>query len=164
MAAYYSSKIVDDRAWPPVKHTNFINLALIDDQATWRRTPQRAAEDILTGKKSISYDELFQQITTLSKNFILLEGRPGGGKTFLVNKIVCDWADNKEISADIIVIFVPLQKLNFENNRSLATLIRVACPALLSTQLEYLVRHIEESNGENVIFVLDGLDEYKPCY
>jgi hypothetical protein len=33
MAAYYR-KQVDDRAWPPVKSINFVNLALIGNQTS----------------------------------------------------------------------------------------------------------------------------------
>ena len=166
MAAYYSNQIVDDRAWPPVNHTDFINLALIKDHATWRQTPQRVVEDIPPGMETVSYDNLFHMVTTLRQKFILLEGRPGSGKTFLVNKIVRDWANSKEILNDVMVLFISLQKLKFERDRSLTTLVRVACPALSSDSelLKYLVQHIEKSQGENVIFILDGLDEYQPHY
>ena len=158
MAAYYL-KQVDDRAWPPVKSTNFVNLALIKDQTSWRKTVQESVDEIVGNKTTTSYDNIIDGHCICT--FTLLEGRPGSGKTVLMNKISCDWAKGEILKSNLL-IFIPLRRLGAEPDRKLATLIRVACPALLPSDIKKLVSHIEHTQGEGVIFAFDGFDEYVP--
>ena len=159
MAGYYL-KQVDDRAWPPVKSTNFVNLALIKDQTTWRKTVQESVDEIVGDKTTMSYQRMIDD--NCIGTFILLEGRPGSGKTVLINKIGCDWAKG-EILKSTLLILIPLRRLGLESNRNLATLLKVACPALPQSDIEEMVSFIEYTQGEGVIFAFDGLDEYVPC-
>ena len=159
MAGYYQ-KQVDDRAWPPVKSTNFINLALIKDQASWRKTVQESVDEIVGDKAKTSYQSMIDKHCT--GTFTLLEGRPGSGKTVLMNKISCDWAKG-EILKSSLLIFIPLRRLGPEPDRKLATLLKVACKALPQSDINKLVSHIEHTQGEGVAFAFDGFDEYVPC-
>ena len=160
MAGYYR-KYVDDRAWPPVKSTNFINLALIKDQTSWRKTVQESVDEIVGDKAKTSYQSMLDD--DCIGTFTLLEGRPGSGKTVLMNKIACDWAKH-EILKSKLLIFIPLRRLGTESNRKLATLLRVACSALPQSDIHDLVFHIKQTQGEGVVFVFDGFDEYVPCH
>ena len=157
MADFYQ-KQVDDRAWPPVKATNFINLALIKDQTTWRQTVQGSVDEIVGDKAETSYQSI---IDSCIGTFILLQGRPGSGKTVLMNKISCDWAKG-EILESSLVILIPLRRLGAEPDRKLATLLRVACRELQEKDIEMMVPYIEETQGEGVVFAFDGFDEYVP--
>ena len=162
MAAFYLRQEPDDCAWPPVKATNFINLALIKDQKSWHRTPQKSVDEVVGRKQTTSYHSMLDHIEDC--RFTLLEGRPGSGKTTLMNKISCDWA-NKKVLKSKLVVFIPLRKLNAEPDRSLATILRIACPALqYDRKMEQLVSHVEDREGEGVVFAFDGLDEYLPSY
>ena len=160
MAAYYL-KQVDDRAWPPVKSTNFISLALIKDQTSWRKTVQESVDEIVGDKTITSYESIVSDhcIGTLT----LLEGRPGSGKTVLMNKISCDWSKSEILKSNLL-IFIPLRRLRAESDRKLATLLRVACPALPQGDVNNLVSYIELTQGAGVIFAFDGFDEYLPYY
>ena len=160
MAAYYLRQ-GDDRVWPPVKETNFINLALIMDQSSWRKTVQQSLDDVVGDKNNTSYTDMLNDVD--NSRFILLEGRPGCGKTTLMNKISRDWSKG-EILRCKLVIFVPLRRLNDECNRKLSTIIKVACPTLPLDSLKELVSIIKNSQGENIVFAFDGLDEYRPIY
>ena len=160
MAAYYQRQ-VDDRAWPPVKSTNFINLALIGDQTSWRRTVQESVDKVIGDKTRTSYEDMVDN--TCIGTFTLLEGRPGSGKTVLMNKISCDWAKGKILRSSLL-IFIPLRRLREEPDRKLATLLRVACTSLPQTDIDELVSHINQTQGERIVFVLDGFDEYVPYY
>ena len=160
MAAYYR-KQVDDRAWPPVKSTNFVNLALIGDQTSWRRTIQESMDEIIGNKTTASYESMFDN--TCIGTFTLLEGRPGSGKTVLMNKISCDWAMG-EILKSSLLIFIPLRRLREKPDRKLATLLRVACGALPQSDISELVSHINKTQGKDIVFVLDGFDEYVPYH
>ena len=160
MAAYYR-KQVDDRAWPPVKSTNFVNLALIGDQTSWRRTVQESVDEIIGDKTTTSYKSMVGD--NCIGTFTLLEGRPGSGKTVLMNKISHDWAKGEILKSNLL-IFIPLRRLREEPDRELATLLRVACSALPQSDINELVSHIEQTQGKGIVFVLDGFDEYVPCY
>ena len=117
----------------------------------------------MSSRNHITYENLFKDLKDLEKKLILIEGRPGSGKTVLMNKIICDWANSKVLQS-YIVIFVPFQKLNTKRDRKLETIIKVACPALRDDDLKELVRYIKECQGKGVVFAFDGLDEYKPYY
>ena len=164
MLATYYLRQSDGHAWPPVKQ-NFFSLALIKDNVrpNWRTTFRGSVEDLLSGRNHLSYQHLFDDIARLDKKFILIEGRPGSGKTVLIKKIVCDWA-NGDVLKSYLVIFVPLQNLNAQRDRSLQTILKVTCPALPADDLKQLASHIEYCQGKGVVFVFDGLDEYKPRY
>ena len=159
MAANYKRQ-VDERAWPPVKAIKFVNLALIKDQTSWRKTVEKSADEIVGRKETTSYHNMFDDENC---KVILLEGRPGSGKTTLMNKISCDWA-NREILKSKLLIFIHLRRLNAERDRSIATILKIACPTLPDSKHDKLVSYVEEVEGENVVFAFDGLDEYVPCY
>ena len=93
LAAFYSHQPeVPEGTWPPVKKTQYINLALIrTEQAIdfnkefLRQTIRGSIDDIMKDKDDINYDEVFTELeegTTL-----LFEGRPGCGKTTMMNKV-----------------------------------------------------------------------------
>ena len=158
MAAYYQRQ-VDDRAWPPVKSTNFVNLALIGDQTSWRKTVQESVDEIIGDKTAMSYLSMVGD--DCIGRFTLLEGRPGSGKTVLMNKISYDWAKG-EILKSSLLIFIPLRRLREEPDRKLATLLRVACSSLPQSDINELVSHINKTQGKDIVFVFDGFDEYVP--
>ena len=165
LGAFYNRK-VDDYAWPIVnKEINFINITLLRDKTTWRRPVQGSLDDIICDDERISCCNLFDNVATLQKRFILIEGRPGSGKTALIIKISRDWANGDIPQLEsFLIIFVPLRKLSMEHDRGLDTILRVACPLLTPEDHNALKTHIEKYQGENVIFAFDGFDEYKPRF
>jgi hypothetical protein len=80
-----------------------------------------------------------------------------------MNKISCDWAKG-EILKSSLLVFIPLRRLREEPDRKLATLLKVACGALSQSDINELVSHIEQTQGEHVVFVFDGFDEYVPYH
>ena len=141
--------------------TSFINLALVKDKSSWRKTVSGSVDHIVGEGDTTPYSTIFDDIET--KRFVLFEGRPGSGKTTLMNKISRDWAC-REILTSYLVILVPLRRLNNETDRSIRTILQVACPSLPRHDLEQLAGHIERNQGAGVIFAFDGLDEYVPAF
>ena len=158
LGAHYLRQ-VDDRAWPPVKANHFINLALIkEEQRVSQRTTVQAAVDITVGEKeSLKYGSLFK---STEFKFILLEGRPGSGKTTLMSRISHDWAEGM-IFISKIFVYILLRRVNDESDLSLSRILSIACPSLTRRNIQELVTTIESSQGDHVVFAFDGLDEYK---
>ena len=150
---------VDDQAWPPVKVTDFINLALIKDHTSWRETVQESVDGIIGEKEGITYQQIFDYLA--QHKFILFQGRPGSGKTTLMTKISRDWANGLFLESKLLFL-IPLRRLNSFHERNLATLIQVACPPFEQDEIRSLERAIEAIKGRNIVFVFDGFDEYSP--
>ena len=138
--------------------TNF-NLALIRDNTSWHETVQGSMDEILGEKEIIKYQQVFDYLDQF--NFIIFEGRPGSGKTTLMSKISRDWANGLFLESKLIFL-VSLRRLNTFHERTLATLIKVACPPFKEDEIKSLEFHFEAMNGRNVIFIFDGFDEYSP--
>ena len=144
-----------------MKVTNFINLALIKNQTSWRKTVQGSIDEIVGDKEDITYQHVFENLARSCK-FILFEGRPGSGKTTLMTKISRDWAEDLLLKSELLFL-VPLRRLNTFHDRTLASLIKVACPPFEQDEIEALEGAIIKMKGKNVVFAFDGLDEYSPA-
>ena len=142
--------------WPPVVTNKFIKLAIIKSTArNMSGTVRGNADDIIAEKEKIEYDEVFGKYK--SKELILVEGRPGSGKTTLVHKVIKDWASGKALANAKITILLTLRLLDFDSeNETLATVFQ----SLYSN--EELAELAEVRDGEGMCFLLDGLDEYRP--
>uniref|UniRef100_A0A673IZT6 B30.2/SPRY domain-containing protein n=1 Tax=Sinocyclocheilus rhinocerous TaxID=307959 RepID=A0A673IZT6_9TELE len=108
----------------------------------------------------INYNQILQPPTDENRTIktVLTKGIAGIGKTFAVQKFVLDWASG-ESNQDLEFVFLfPFRELNLveEEKRSLFDLICVFYPEFRET------RQIPEwICNRKVLFILDGLDEYK---
>ena len=159
--AYYLRQ-VDECVLPMITRSEFVNVVLIKDQTSWRETVTGSMDEVVFGKETSSYNTIIQNIEHLTKKCILMEGRPGSGKTTLMNKISCDWAKGNILQSKLL-IYVPLRKLSAQLTHNLFAIIGEACPPLKGNtdKLSKLVSYITRKEGEGVVFAFDGLDEYK---
>ena len=111
LADFYSKKPeVPESAWPPIKKTHYVNLALIKPQAMKfgndyvRQTVRGSIDDIFKDKEEISYEDAFDKHDDRSRIVIILEGRPGCGKTTLMHKLSQDW--EKDIILNSCLFFL----------------------------------------------------------
>ena len=76
-------------SWPPVTNTEFINLALItrnkQTNDDYDYSVQGDMDDIIAAKENVEYEEVFGKYE--SGTLLLVEGRPGSGKTTLMHKV-----------------------------------------------------------------------------
>ena len=83
-------------AWPPVRTNKFFKLILYkkgEVNDAYDYYPYRNLEkDIVSNKEELKYENMFYLIDDM----ILIEGRPGCGKTTLAHKITMDWAIRKK--------------------------------------------------------------------
>ena len=159
---YRNRPEVREDCWPPVRKSHYINLALLENQPLdfgdeFSRHTVRGSvdDDIVKSKNRIDYSCIFENATSGSR--ILLEGRPGSGKTTLMNKVSRDWAQGKILNGLVsLLILVPLRQLASETEVTLETLLSL----VFNDKVQELGQHIQSTCGEEICFALDGLDEY----
>ena len=111
-------------------------------------------ETILDHKTSIDLDNLFQPP---HPRIILIEGAPGGGKSTLALHICHKWAQGASFLAQVdLVILAYLRDQAVQNATNLADIL----PARSERLSEMIASQIQDFNGENVLFIFDGWDEF----
>ena len=152
---YFSMK--DDQQCNPT----FVNLVLIKQKAKSRCdfTIRGDVDDILEGKEVAEYEEIFRKYK--EGELVLIEGRPGSGKTTLVHKITQDWAHGKPILLGARRVFlVTLRLLNYsKRDQNLSDIIEIFYD---SEEIRRIVEHgLKDFGGKGACFIIDGLDEYQ---
>jgi ABC-type lipoprotein export system ATPase subunit len=71
--------------------------------------PKGVDSDNISYRNEIEYVEVLKHIK--SKDLVIIEGRPGSGKTALVHKITQDWANAPSI-ANRLILLVSLRAFN----------------------------------------------------
>ena len=162
---YLSQPEVPKDTWPPVSNNTYINLALIKPGAIDKageyayNTIQGDVDDILKDKDRIEYEEVFSNLVSGTR--LLIEGRPGSGKTTLVHKFSQDWARGKLNLKNIRLLFlVHLRVLLNDPSIELRDILKHYYKD--QVRLDQILDHSEQFSGEGLCFVLDGLDEYSP--
>ena len=148
--------------WPPLILVKFVNLALVQQpehaQHIGLRTVHKDIDEVCGKKTQITLDNLFTGVGPGS--LILLEGRPGSGKTTLMLKISSDWGSGAVLQQAKLVILVQLRRLNQKSDIYLNDLLTATCNRFSSQEIQYLSSYIERYLGEGLVFLLDGFDEY----
>uniref|UniRef100_A0A673IDZ3 NACHT domain-containing protein n=1 Tax=Sinocyclocheilus rhinocerous TaxID=307959 RepID=A0A673IDZ3_9TELE len=119
------------------------------------------AHDLNTSVQTvINYNQILQPLGGENRiiKTVLTKGIAGIGKTFTVQKFVLDWASG-ESNQDLDFVFLfPFRELNWleEEKQSLFDLICVFYPEFREAK-----QITEWICNRKVLFILDGLDEYK---
>ena len=153
---------VPEDSWPPVGNSTFINLVLIKQSPISRclyYTVRGDIDDILESKEVVEYEEVFREYREGA--LVLVEGRPGSGKTTLVHKVTRDWATGRKVLQGAKMVFlITLRLLNFsKKDQSLLEVLEVFYGGEV---LRKSVEHdLQECGGKGACFIIDGLDEYQ---
>ena len=166
IGAFYEkqAEAMKKERWPPVKEVDFIQLALIKQpdgsQSCKFKTVYGQVDDIVGNKTFVSFRQVFDNIQKGSR--LILEGRPGSGKTTLMIKVSNDWTKGLILRAKLVV-FIQLRRLQGQTILSLNELLAISFHDLSTSEyFQPFCSHIERYNGAGIVFVLDGLDEYAP--
>ena len=163
LTLYSTNQETPQDSWLPDVSVTFINLALIKSSKNNTNVCDYSvrgdADDIIAKKEKIEYKEAFGEYR--SRELILLEGRPGSGKTTLVHKIIRDWTEGEVLTKAKLVFLVTLRDINSDcRDETLTDLLRLFYS--YDEELKSIRSDVERINGEGVCFVIDGLDEYQP--
>ena len=167
LSAYYSHQPeIPQDAWPPVNKTQYIKLALIrierpidHNKEFLRHTIRGSIDDILKDKDDIKYDEVFAEVEQGAR--LLFEGRPGCGKTTVMNKVSQDWAKGK-IFSSCLLFLVHLRRFGNRSDIDFETVLRSTPVEFSDEEFQELTAQIGSNQGKGMVFALDGLDEYCP--
>ena len=126
---YKSLPLLPQDDWPPIKKHHYINLALITSETMSRHdyfsraTVRGSVDDIYREKVPINFEGVFPfQINSEKPYVVLIEGRPGAGKSTLITKVSVDWA-NKDILQDVeLFVLVRLRRFLGKNQVTLEDL------------------------------------------
>ena len=146
-------------SWPPVGNSMFINLVLITPKPnSTYKTVYGDMDKTLESKEVAEYEDVFKEFREGA--LVVIEGRPGSGKTTLVYKLTRDWATGKNVLQGARMVFlITLRLLNVSHkDESLLNLLQIFYGKILSKQIE---QNLQEDQGRRACFILDGLDEYK---
>ena len=160
---YMNLREVPQDSWPPIGTETFIELALInrkDIKRDYDYSIQGNTDDILSEKENINYLDAFGRYE--SGAVILIEGRPGCGKTTLAHKITKDWTVGENILIGAKLVFlVSLRVLNSSRrDGNLSQLLEIFYDDD-EIDVKNVSSYLVSEQGEGVCFLFDGLDEYQ---
>ena len=164
ISKYTMSPDVPEDTWPPVNTNSYINLALIKQENIHkagqygRCTIRGDMDDIYKDKESITYDKALGCLS--SGAYLLIEGRPGSGKTTLIHKFCQNWA-RKEITMTHVRLLFLIHLRGFCSKPNIGLCDLIGC-YFSGSDVEVIEKYANEHQGLGLCFVLDGLDEYMP--
>ena len=163
---YCAQPEIPEDSWPPRGGNTYINLALIkpgniDNADEYsRNTIQGDMDDIIANKDSIRYKVVFTNLKSGTR--LLIEGRPGSGKTTLVHKFSQDWARGKFQLKNNLLFLVHLRGFFNDSKIGLRDIVQKYYTQEGKHMVEQILEYSVDHNGEGLCFILDGLDEYNP--
>ena len=156
--------LIADDQWPPVKEHIYVDLALIksnnrplvnDPNSFTRETISGSVDDIYLQKDAISFDQVF--VKSKGREIVLIDGRPGCGKTTLITKVTKDWAEGKILQTFELFVLVVLRQFRDTKKLTLRNILGDYFDDITSAMVEDVIR---QTDGAGVCIAFDGLDEY----
>ena len=150
--------------WPPPPTHKVFNLAIIGHQTIQRGpideelvqlTLRGNVDDIMRRKSSIELKNLFK-LDNRRRKIILIEGAPGAEKSTLSWHICQKWESGELFQEFEVVVFVQLRDRAIQLAKYLVDILPVESEIMRKEVLSEL----RSCRGRNVLFVLDGWDEY----
>ena len=157
---YGNSPISPDTKWPPTPGKEFVSLAVVEGGSCRDEyighTLQGDIKKILENRREISIEQILEPIEGQPKlRLVLMEGAPGIGKSTLVWELCRRW---EEFSCMKQYSLVVLLRLREEEVQKIVNISQLFCQ-YESEDKKSLVEEVSKSQGNGVLFILDGFDE-----
>ena len=162
---YSAEPEIKGDTWPVVHQNTYINLAIVSDKSVnsecefSRHSLRGDSDDIYLAKRTTDYKSVLNFITPGSR--LLIEGRPGSGKTTLVRRISQDWANKLMKWTSIRLLFL-INLQSFQRNSKITLRDIVGQYFTSDENINIICNYADKHDGLGFCFVLDGFDEYKP--
>ena len=155
--------------WPPIKTKSYVTLALVHQkelqtrQETTATIYLRTKGDIhkiphtIDAKKLTDITQIFDQVSGIIPNSILIEGHAGIGKTTLIKQICVEWSEGKLLTSDKLVLLLLLRDPNVQKITNEHGLIEHFTKS--TSKVEQLYSYLEDKHGVGVTLIIDGFDE-----
>ena len=142
--------------YPPRYSSEPVKLELVVQE----RDPTSTCSDsnIVKQPQFIPYSDIFKKEKEQVVKKVLIEGGTGIGKTTFCSSISEDWANEKLFQEFQVLLLLPLQETRIAAISSLAELIETLQET--GNLSECIVDSIKKTNGEGVLIVADGWDEF----
>ena len=154
---YQKQPVTDPNQWLQVVMP-FINLTLTEGIKPEERTVRRSIEGQLQDRYKLGLDEVVNSVKKGSK--ILMEGRPGVGKTTILRHIAKQWAEGKLLWRFQLVMLIRLGHIPSSRISNLDSMLEYHSHDYPDTAS--VARELGRTGGEGICFLLDALDEYSP--
>ena len=154
----YSLEISD---FIPSQTRAVFNLALIGHERIQYGTEiMKRMQEILSSeieeKKEVKLENIFKSGQHGGRQFILLEGAPGAGKSALACFICQKWGAGELFQEFQVVIFVQLNDPHIQSARSLADIFHSGS----CFDTHKIVSSLQSTQGRGILFIMDSWDEY----
>ena len=153
--------------WPPIKTKSYVTLALVHQKELQTRQETTATIYLRTKgdihkishttdvKKLTDITQIFDQVSGIIPNSILIEGHAGIGKTTLVKQICVEWTEGKLLTSDKLVLLLLLRDPNVQKITNEHELIK----HFTNHSIAELCKELVKNHGADVTLMIDGFDE-----
>ena len=160
---YALSSVAPSDKFPPTTNMVFIKLALVkkeklskaqDDKLIFQ-TLRGDIDKILEEKEPIEMDDILKADDKI--RLVVVEGAPGIGKSTLAWELCRQWRVQKSLKQFSLVVLLRLREEGVRSATDLSDFFPCGDYPSLS---RLVAQKVKADNGEGVLFVFDGFDEF----
>ena len=159
---YANCPVAKSDKWPPTPSTIYIKLALVKKERVSRAeaneftrfTLQGDIDTILQIKERIEMDDILKAED--KTRLVVVEGAPGIGKSTIAWELCRQWPTLESLKRFSIVVLLSLREEVVQTATHISDLLYHRDPELRRRVGE----EVERREGEGVLFVFDGFDEF----
>ena len=152
---YTAQNEIPQDSCPLVSLNTYVDLSLIKANKQQNNDSNFCVEGeieaILEKRERVQYEDAFSKYERGA--LVLVEGRPGSGKTTLAHKITKDWA-NGMVLQNVHMVFLISLRQDIKKSGIFKT--------FFQSRSKISQTKLEKCSGDRVCFILDGYDEYSP--